>query len=280
MQVNKKDRYCVMGNPISHSKSPQIHSLFAEQTDQSMEYHAELVEIDGFVKAVSAFQAAGGKGLNITVPFKQQAWELAQQRSHRAQLAGAANTLWFDDQGRLCADNTDGVGLVRDLEDNHQCLIEGRRVLILGAGGAVRGVLEPMLAAKPECLVIANRTVSKADALVEIFSGSGSLQACGFEGLEGRQFDLVINGTAASLQGDLPPLPEDLPGLGAWCYDMMYSAQATPFQIWGREHGAQQSLDGLGMLVEQAAESFFIWRQTRPRTDAVIASIRQAITTD
>ncbi len=242
-----------------------------------MEYRAQLVDIDGFAAALNAFQTAGGRGVNITVPFKQQAWALAANRSQRAQLAGAANTLWFDQQGLVCADNTDGVGLVRDLQDNHDCLIADRRVLILGAGGAVRGVLGPVLCARPQRLLIANRTLARAEELVDIFSATGGLEASAYAELQGQEFDLVINGTAASLQGSLPPLPDGLLADAACCYDMMYAHQATPFQLWGREQGARLSLDGLGMLVEQAAESFFIWRQVRPESAGVITAIRQAL---
>ncbi len=266
-----------MGNPVAHSKSPLIHRQFAQQTSQEMDYKAELVAMDGFVEAVESFRTAGGRGMNITVPFKQEAWQLAKQRSPRAQLAGAANTLWFDTQGQVCADNTDGVGLVRDLEANHRCMIKDKRVLILGAGGAVRGVLEPLLAGRPQRLVIANRTLSKAEELVDIFKSGQLLTATPYAELSGQQFDLVINGTAASLQGELPPLPDDLLAPDAWCYDMMYSAEATPFQSWGDSHGAHKSLDGLGMLVEQAAESFYIWRNVRPETAPVIAEVRKAI---
>lgn len=271
------DRYAVMGNPIAHSKSPKIHALFAQQTQQQLTYEALLVPLDGFADAVAAFRASGGKGLNITVPFKQEAWALAAEHTQRAERAGAVNTLWFRDDGTMLADTTDGVGLVRDLTRNHGIVLTGKRILILGAGGAVRGVLEPILAERPATVVISNRTASKADELASLFGDMGSISGCGFEALAGQQFDLVINGTAASLEGEVPPLPDDLLAPNASCYDMMYGATPTPFQRWATAHGAACSLDGLGMLVEQAAEAFALWRGVRPETGAVIIALRQAM---
>lgn len=270
----KKDSYAVVGNPIGHSKSPQIHALFAEQTGQSISYEALQVELDGFAAAVDWFQEEGGKGLNITVPFKQQAWELIKDRSERAELAGAVNTIVIRDDGSRYADTTDGVGMVRDLTDNNGIELKGKCILVLGAGGAVRGVLQPLLEQRPMFVIVANRTASKAVALAKQFNDFGDVFGCGFDVLPGQQFDLVINGTAASLEGDVPPLPDDLLYENASCYDMMYSAGPTAFQAWAREHGAVQSLDGLGMLVEQAAESFSIWRGVRPETGAVIDRLR------
>lgn len=273
----KPDQYAVMGNPIAHSKSPMIHSRFAKQTGQRLEYIAILVDRGGFGQAVGNFQAAGGKGLNITVPFKQEAWQLVDQRSSRAERAGAVNTIKFLDDGSLYGENTDGIGLVRDLVTNHRVTIEGRQLLILGAGGAVRGVLEPLLEEHPARLVIANRTVDKARVLADEFGQLGNVEGCGFEPLAGQKFDIVINGTAASLQGEVPPLPEGILAEGAVCYDMMYAAEPTAFMRWAEEQGAAKSLDGLGMLVEQAAESFRIWRGVRPETTEVIRTIRQAM---
>ncbi len=271
------DRYAVMGNPIAHSQSPLIHTIFAQQTGQAMQYEALLVgtQPSEFAQAVQAFQTAKGKGLNITVPFKQTAWELAHQRSNRAEYAGAVNTLWFDEQGQRSGDNTDGVGLVRDLIQNHGCHIEGQRVLILGAGGAVRGVLQPVLEAKPISCVIANRTVSKAEALAELFSPLGKVTASSYDALQGHSFDLIINGTSASLQGELPPLPTGLLATGGWGYDMMYASTATPFMQWAQLQEAHCVLDGLGMLVEQAAEAFYLWRGVKPQTAVVIQHIRE-----
>lgn len=273
------DQYAVFGNPISHSKSPQIHTEFATQTEQQLQYSAICVAEDGFDEAWQQFLQGDGKGLNITIPFKEQAWQAAQQRSPRAELAGAVNTLYRNDAGELCGDNTDGIGMVRDIVENHGGQITDRAVLVLGAGGAVRGVLQPVLAQNPSRLVIANRTLARAEALVELFQPHTEipLQALGFDQLAGQQFDLVINGTAASLQGEVPPLPDDLLSAGAWCYDMMYGSEQTAFCGWAEQHGAQQAIDGLGMLVEQAAESFSIWRGVRPDTAPVIARMRAAL---
>lgn len=271
------DRYAVMGNPIAHSKSPQIHSCFAQETGEQLTYEALLVPIDQFRTEVSHFFQSGGKGLNITVPFKLQAWQLAEVLSKRAECAGSVNTLLQGKDGRLYGDNTDGVGLVRDILNNHQGVIKGKRLLVLGAGGAVRGVLEPLLAENPEQLVIANRTVAKADELARLFGGAGAVTSSGYAVLDGQQFDFVINGTAASLQGELPPLPAGLLAANAWCYDMMYGADQTVFNRWAEQQGASRVMDGLGMLVEQAAESFFLWRHVRPKTQPVIERIRSQL---
>lgn len=273
------DRYAVFGNPIKHSKSPLIHKAFAQQLDQDLEYHSVLVAEDGFNLAVDNFLSpeSNGKGLNITVPFKEQAWQKAEWHSERAKLAGAVNTLYRNAAGQLCGDNTDGLGLVADITRNNGGEIRGKDLLILGAGGAVRGVLEPILAHQPARLVIANRTVARAEALAELFSGLGQIEVCSFAELQGQQFDLVINGTAASLQGEVPPLPDDLLRDGAWCYDMMYGAEITPFNRWAKAHGAAKAIDGLGMLVEQAAESFSIWRGVRPDTSELIQELRHQL---
>ncbi|MEW6645940.1 MAG: shikimate dehydrogenase [Pseudomonadota bacterium] len=268
------DRYAVMGNPIGHSKSPLIHTRFAAQTGQALSYEAILVELGDFPAAVARFRAAGGQGLNVTVPFKQEAWALARQRSRRAERAGAVNTLRWEADGSLFGDNTDGVGLVRDLKDNHGVPLAGRRLLLLGAGGAVRGVLEPLLEERPAALVIANRTVAKAEELAAAFADLGTVRASSFAALAGQQFDVVINGTAASLQGEVPPLPDGILAPGAVCYDMMYGKEPTAFLRWAMAAGAAQSADGLGMLVEQAAEAFYLWRGVRPATAEVIAALR------
>lgn len=271
------DRYAVFGNPIAHSKSPQIHTEFAQQTEQDLSYEALLAPVDGFAESFNEFLQQQGKGANITVPFKQDAYERAELLTPRAQRAGAVNTLWQDEQGVVHGDTTDGVGLVRDLTQNQQLDLKGKRILILGAGGAVRGVIEPILAEQPVQLVIANRTVSKAEQLAELFADFGAISGCGFADLAGQQFDVVVNGTAASLAGDLPPLPDDLLAEGAACYDMMYSKETTVFNLWALEHGAAKAIDGLGMLVEQAAESFNIWRGVQPKTDQVMAQLREAL---
>ncbi len=268
------DQYAVMGHPIAHSQSPRIHTLFAVQTGQSLEYRAILVEPGEFAAAARTFYAAGGKGLNVTVPFKQDAWVFADILSVRAERAGAVNTLVFG-SGGMRGENTDGPGLVRDVMINHGVSLAGRRILLLGAGGAARGVLQPLLAERPALVVIANRTVEKALGLAVRFSDLGRVTASGFAELAGRQFDLVINATAAGLEDAVPPLPEGLLAAGGWCYDLMYGREPTAFVRWGREQGAAQSVDGLGMLVEQAAESFYLWRGVWPETAPVIAALRE-----
>jgi shikimate dehydrogenase len=268
------DHYAVMGNPIAHSKSPRIHALFADQTGEALEYRAILVEPDGFIAAVEAFRDSGGKGLNITVPFKQQAWSLATVRSTRAELAGAVNTLSIGPDGDLSGDNTDGAGLVRDLLHNHRARLAGQRILLLGAGGAARGVLAPLLAENPDLLVIANRTAAKAVELARLFCELGHTEGCGLDGVAGQPFDIIINATAASLTGDVPAIAGDTVTPETWCYDMMYGDRPTAFMEWARTQGATRVVDGLGMLVEQAAESFYIWRRVRPDTAPVIAALR------
>ncbi|MES2604528.1 MAG: shikimate dehydrogenase [Pseudomonadota bacterium] len=268
------DRYAVMGNPVSHSKSPRIHAQFALETGQQLEYGTMLVEPGQFPQATRSFFAAGGKGLNITVPFKQEAWALAEQRSEQAALAGAVNTMFRDANGRLQGHNTDGIGLVRDIKQNHGGELAGKRLLILGAGGATRGILLPLLQEKPAAICVANRTVSKAQELANLFGSYGKVRGCGFDALVAQQFDWVINASAASLQGELPPLPDALLDKDAWCYDLMYAKEPTIFCQWATQHGAHRSLDGLGMLVEQAAESFWLWRGVRPATAGVLASLR------
>ena len=269
------DKYAVFGNPIAHSKSPDIHRQFAEQTGQDLSYTKQLVAEDGFEAAAKEFFANGGKGLNITVPFKQDAYAYVARTTPRARRAGAVNTLTLEADGTILGDTTDGVGLVGDIVHNLGWEIRHKKVLILGAGGAVRGVLEPLLEQQPQHVVIANRTVDKALQLAKGFAEFGYLLGCGFDMLGEQQFDLVINGTSASLQGDLPPLPDSLinPDAGTVCYDMLYGAEPTPFMQWAAERGALVS-DGLGMLVGQAAESFALWRGVRPETAAVIADIR------
>lgn len=269
------DRYAVVGHPIQHSRSPFIHARFAAQTREPVEYGAMDIRPEEFEQAVRAFFADGGCGLNITVPHKQRAWEISEWRSDGAERAGAVNTLFVDEQGRLCGHNTDGVGLVRDITVNHEGGIAGRRLLLLGAGGAVRGVLPALLSRKPASLCIANRTPERARALAEHFSDQQEVESCSYPALSGKEFDLVINGTSASLDNALPPLPDRLLAPGAWCYDMAYGKGATPFQTWATAHGAEQALDGCGMLVEQAAQSFYIWRGVMPATAGVITALRQ-----
>lgn len=270
------DEYAVMGNPIAHSKSPQIHTLFAHQTRQNIRYRAIQVDPGGFEQAVGNFFAVGGKGLNITVPFKQEAWQIADTLSERAQLAGAVNTLKPDEHGKLFGDNTDGVGLVRDLTVNHGMKLQGKKLLLVGAGGAARGVVTPLLETQPAQLVIANRTADRAIELAEQFAQKGKISASGFDNLH-EAFDLVINATSASLGGELPPLPVECVAKAEMVYDMMYASEPTPFLVWANRHGAIRISDGLGMLVEQAAESFFIWRNVKPETLPVIAALREQL---
>ena len=268
------DKYCVFGNPIAHSKSPEIHAAYAAQTGQQLAYEKRLAPVDGFADAVHAFMAEGGKGANVTVPFKLEAHKLANALTVRAQAAGAVNTLIFSEEG-IIGDNTDGTGLVTDIVYNAQTPIAGKRVLLLGAGGAARGVVLPILEHRPAALVIANRTVATAEALVQQFSalaGEGVLSACGFAEIEGG-FDIVINATSASLSADLPPVPPSAFNPGALALDMMYGKEPTVFMQFAASHGAQ-TRDGLGMLVEQAAEAFQAWRGVRPATDDVLSALR------
>ena len=266
------DHYAVIGNPIGHSKSPQIHAAFARQTGERVEYGRILGSLEDFPGDVRAFVADGGRGLNVTVPFKQEAWALLADRSDRAEAAGAVNTIIVLDDGRLRGDNTDGIGLVRDLRDHHGFDFAGKRLLLLGAGGAARGVLPALVDAGPAALTIANRTPTKAVDLAA--AAGGEVGGCGFEALAGRRFDLIINATSSGLGGDVPPLPHGLLAADGWVYDMVYGDAPTPFCRWGRGQGAARALDGLGMLVEQAAESFRLWRGVRPQTAPVIAMLR------
>ncbi len=270
------DRYAVVGNPIGHSKSPRIHAAFAAQTGQAMTYEAILASLGGFAAAVDAFRAAGGRGLNITVPFKLEAHALATRLTPRAQAAGAVNTLAFGNDGIL-GDNTDGAGLVRDIETNLAFPLTGRRILLLGAGGAARGALAPLLAQAPAALTIANRTETKATALATAFAATTNapIDGCAFAALAGRRFDIVINATAASLANEAPPLPLALYANGALAYDMMYGSGDTPFLATARADCAARVADGLGMLVEQAAESFALWRGMRPNTAPILAVLRE-----
>lgn len=261
------DRYAVFGHPIAHSKSPLIHAAFARQTGQDLSYEAILAPLDGFADSVAAFIAAGGRGANVTVPFKEEAFRLADRLSPRAERAGAVNTLKFEPDG-IFGDNTDGAGLVADLTRNLRRPLAGKRILLLGAGGAARGVIGPLLDEQPTTLVIANRTVSRAQELAELFDRG--IRACGFDALDGP-FDLVVNATAASLAGELPPLSPKIFTPGTLAYDMMYGRD-TPFLAFARAQGAATA-DGLGMLVEQAAEAFHLWRGIRPDTAPVIASL-------
>lgn len=268
-------RYAVFGHPVAHSKSPRIHLLFAHQFGHVIEYTAIDVMPGQFAEGVEAFRAAGGRGANVTVPFKIDAYELAAHRSDRARQAGAVNTLRFEPDGSIFGDNTDGTGLVHDLTRNLEVHLKDKNILLLGAGGAARGVLGPLLRQHPARVVLANRTVSRAQELVEAFTSLGRVEASSFEALKGRHFNVVINGTAASLGGDLPPLPTNLFANRAIAYDMMYGEKSRPFLDWAATHGAETVTDGLGMLVEQAAESYFVWQGVRPDTRTVIQTLRR-----
>jgi shikimate dehydrogenase len=267
------DQYAVIGSPIGHTKSPLIHGLFAQETRQDMSYTAiegPLEPQDAFAATVRAFIAAGGKGMNVTAPFKLKAFAMADERSERAELAGAANALSFKD-GRIIAENFDGVGLLRDIEVNLNLPMSGKRVLILGAGGAVRGALLPFLAARPAELVVVNRDLAKVKALVAQIVAGGPLLACGYGDLEAMgQFDLVVNATSASLTGDLPPVPPGVFSPAGAAYELAYGKRLTPFLRLARNAGVRTIADGVGMLVEQAAEAFAWWRGVRPETRPVI----------
>jgi shikimate dehydrogenase len=267
------DQYAVIGNPVAHSKSPQIHVEFARQTGQDLTYERLLAPTDGFIATVQAFHARGGSGVNVTLPFKVEAFGYASQLSERARAAQAVNTLKFGDDA-IFGDNTDGAGLVNDVTRNLGCVISGRRVLLLGAGGAAHGVIKPLLEQQPARLILANRSLVKAQQLAQNFGHN--LEAVTYTALAGRQFDLVINATSASITGALPPLPPGVFAQGALAYDMMYGKGETPFLAFARAEGAAKRADGLGMLVEQAAESFLIWRGVRPDTAPVLMLLRQA----
>ena len=266
------DRYAVFGQPIKHSKSPRIHQLFAEQTGQALFYNAQEVSAEAFTATAEAFFVQGGQGLNCTVPLKELAWAWATHKTARAQLAKAVNTLAMQSDGSVLGDNTDGCGLVTDLRMNHEVTLAGARILLLGAGGASRGILAPILEQLPEYILIANRTTDKAVKLAAEFEEYGIVSGCGFADLNGcAPFDVILNATSASLSNQLPPLPDFILAEQGVCYDLAYSNEPTAFVRWGRARLAAKSLDGLGMLVEQAAEAFFIWRGVRPDTQSVIA---------
>ena len=271
------DRYAVIGNPVEHSKSPDIHSAFALQTGQDMDYSKIFAPVDGFTRTIEIMRENGFKGANVTVPFKLEAFHLVNQLTERAHDAGAVNTLVFN-SGGIYGDNTDGVGLVRDIQQNLHISFQSKRVLLIGAGGAAEGVLHPILEQHPQMLVIANRTLDKALTMVKKVEEQGdfrfvSVNAYAFHDLPGQAFDIIINATSTGLSDAQLPLPHDIFAEDSLAYDMMYGRE-TPFMAFARQHGARHVSDGLGMLVEQAAEAFFIWRQIRPETRPVIAALR------
>lgn len=266
--------YAVFGNPIKHSKSPQIHSLFASQTGIKLDYQAIEVPADRFDEYVDLFASQGGLGLNITVPFKEQAHSFCTVLTERANLCGSVNTIRFDEQLHSHGDTTDGRGFINDLRDNHQINIKEKAVLILGAGGSVRAILEPICEQQPSQILIANRTVSRAEELADKFSEFGNIAACSYADLSQQPFDLIVNGTSLSLMGELPAIPESVINKTTCCYDLMYSDTGTVFMQWATEQGAAKVVDGLGMLVEQAAESFLIWHGVKPDTASVIKALR------
>lgn len=275
--MSDKDKYAVFGNPIKQSRSPAIHAAFAAQSGQAIQYRAVRVAEDGFERAANHFFSEGGCGLNITVPFKQDAFQFAGRLTDRAQRAGAVNTLSRATDGVIEGDNTDGIGLVRDMIANLGWVVQGLRVLIIGAGGAVRGVLEPLLRERPKEMLIVNRTPERAVQLAREFADLGAVEGGGYERVGERQFDLVINASSAGLSGEMPELPATLLTERSCCYDMVYGAEPTPFMRWAAHHAAWAVSDGLGMLVEQAAQSFYIWRHVRPETRPVINQIREAM---
>jgi shikimate dehydrogenase len=271
------DRYAVIGHPIGHSKSPFIHRAFADATGQDLVYTAIDAPVDGFAAAVDAFRAAGGRGLNVTVPFKLDACRYATERSPRAEMAGAANAMRFDGT-RVEVENFDGIGLVRDVVHNLQQPMQGQRVLLLGAGGATRGVLLPFLQQGVVELVIANRDLDKAQAVAALGATHGPVRASSYAALAGLSFDLVFNGTSASLSGELPPVAPSVFAPGALAYEMVYGKGLTPFLRLAASAGVTQLADGVGMLAEQAAEAFAWWRGVRPDTRAVINALTVPLT--
>jgi len=273
VSTNGVERYGVMGYPISHSRSPVIHRLFALQTGEAIQYEPLQVPPDKLDVAIKQFEYAGGKGLNITLPHKHDVLRLTDHVSNRAAVAGAVNTLVFRDD-MIFGDNTDGVGLLRDLQSNLDLTLADKNILILGAGGATRGIIAPLLDAKPKSLTIANRTLSRAKDLVKHFAARGSIGAVRFREVGAQPaYDLVINATSAGLKGETPPYPEKAIGDDSFCYDLSYGLTPTPFSLWASKHGASQSVMGWGMLVEQAAESFQLWRGVRPDTGSVLSHL-------
>jgi shikimate dehydrogenase len=269
----RPDRYALVGHPVEHSKSPLIHQLFARQTGENMTYELIDAPPDHFETAVLGFSAAGGRGLNVTVPHKEAAFALCKIHGKEAEAARAVNTITFTKAG-VRGDNTDGIGFIRDLTTNHEIVVASQRVLMLGAGGAARGIIGPLLAERPKALVLANRTIERARTLVEDLGAPPDLSVCRFDELaESGKFDIVINATSAGLKGEQPPFPGNVVGPYTFCYDLAYSLKPTPFVSWAEANGAGSAVQGWGMLVEQAAESFAIWRGKRPDTRPILRNL-------
>lgn len=275
MTKNTIDRYLVVGNPIAHSLSPKIHALFAKQTNQSLQYETQLIELNSFETTMQELCDIGLQGANVTVPFKEEAFRWAEQCTQRATLAKAVNTLYWQDN-KIIGDNTDGIGLVKDIKQNCKGELKNKKILILGAGGAVRGVLPIILGEHPLEIVVVNRTISKAQQLQSDFKHIGNITTSTYEDLEQskKSFDWIINGTSIGLAGAIPPISSHLISSDTCCYDMVYAKQQTAFNQWCSEHGSLRCYDGLGMLVEQAAEAFRIWRGVQPKTAEVFESLR------
>lgn len=263
---SKIDQYAVIGNPIEHSKSPDIHLLFADQTGEQLNYEKILADEDKFSQVVSEFFTNGGKGLNVTVPFKNDACEFVDELTEYAKNAGAVNTIFKNEHGKYIGANTDGIGLLRDLKKTLRIPIANKKILIVGAGGATQGIVEPLLNENPAELIIANRTVNKADTIAEQFKDFGNVKSCALNEIPNQPFDLVLHATSAGLQGNNVELPVEIIGPNTCCYDLLYSEQDTPFMQWARSHNAEKVVDGFGMLLEQAAEAFYLWRGMRPDT--------------
>lgn len=266
MSEQKKDRYAVIGNPIEHSKSPDIHLLFADQTGEVLSYEKIFAEENTFIQVVNEFFSFDGKGLNVTVPFKNEAYDFVDELSEYAQHAKAVNTIYKNGNGKFVGANTDGIGLLRDLKKTLRLQLSDKKILIVGAGGATQGIVEPLVNENPSELLIANRTTSKAEAIEDQFGFIGSINSCALSAIPDREFDLVINATSAGLQGDNVELPNDIIGPNTNCYDLLYSDQDTPFMKWAKSKNAKHVVDGFGMLLEQAAEAFYLWRGKRPDT--------------
>ncbi len=275
---NTPDRYAVIGNPVAHSRSPEIHSLFAEQTGENISYEKISAGKHDFVRAAKDFFSAGGKGLNVTLPFKTDACTFVDQLTDLAKNAGAVNTIIRQDDGGYLGANTDGTGLLRDLKKTLRLQLSGKKILVIGAGGAVQGIIEPLLGEDPAELLIANRTLAKAVEIAGRFQAMGEVQGCHLHRIPARHYDLIIHATSAALQDHELKLPGEIVGPRTYCYDLLYGNSDTSFMRWGKRHGAMGVVDGFGMLLEQAAESFYLWRDKRPDTAMAYRYLRPQTT--